>query len=147
MHIIHGGCHCGNISYVAELTNLPAFYNPRACSCELCTSHGASYVSDKNGTLTIKIKSPDEVSRYRQGSRIADFLVCRKCGVMIGVCYEEGNIAYGSINVRSADEYDAFGEAEVAHLTQQSDEERIRRWKELWFSDVLIEHETPGAAD
>lgn len=146
MHRVKGGCHCGNISYVAELPHAPSSYTPRFCSCELCTSHGASYVSDKNGTLSIKIKDPDEVSRYQQGSRIADFLICRKCGVMTGVCYEENGVVYGSINIRSDREYDTFGEGEVAHLTQQSDEKRIRRWKAIWFSNVRFENESPAVA-
>ncbi|MEJ2407384.1 MAG: hypothetical protein P8171_24530 [Candidatus Thiodiazotropha sp.] len=102
-------------------------------------------MSDNNGRLTIRINNPDEVSRYRQGSQLADFLICKKCGVMVGVCYEEDGAVYGSINVRSVEEYDAFGTTEVAHLTQQSDEERISRWKAIWFSNVAIEYGSPGA--
>ena len=147
MHRVQGGCQCGNITYLAELSHSPSFYHPRSCSCDFCTSHNASYVSDKSGTLKITIQNPGDLIRYRQGSRLADFLICRKCGVMTGVCYEENTSVYASINVCSTDEYDAFAESEVAHLTQQSDEERIRRWKDIWFANVVIEYQTLQAAD
>ncbi|MES9828365.1 MAG: hypothetical protein ABW201_08885 [Candidatus Thiodiazotropha sp.] len=141
MREIHGGCHCGNITYEIELPNALETYNPRECDCKLCTTHGASYVSDKNGTLNIKIKNNEYVSKYRQGSRIADFIVCKKCGVMTGVCYEEGGVIYGSVNIRATREYGEFGKGQVAHLTELSDKERIARWKDLWFSNIKIESE------
>lgn len=138
MHIIEGGCHCGNIAYRAELPEALSTYVPRACDCRLCTSHGAAYVSDRAGALAISINVEGDVSRYRQGSRIADFLICRKCGVLVAVCYEDGGRRYGSINVRSAPMSD-FGEIQTVTLTHMTDEERIRRWKTLWFADVRIQ--------
>ena len=141
MNIIQGGCHCGNISYVAEFPKQLSVYNPRACDCKFCSSHAAAYASDRRGSLRIKIINDLEVSKYRQGSRIADFLICKKCGIMTGVCYEESGRIYGSINIRSTSEYDAFGDSQSLHLTQSSDEARIKRWKDNWFSNVLIEYE------
>lgn len=135
---VQGGCHCGNISYVAEFTNELDTYKPRLCDCKLCTSHGASYASDRNGKLAISIRNDSDVSRYRQGSKIADFLICKICGIMIGVYYEEDGSVYGSINTRSANEFSAFGEGQVAHLAQLSDEDRINRWKQYWFADVVF---------
>jgi len=61
-----GGCHCGNISYVIEISNDPASCKPRACDCQFCTTHGASYVADKKGSLAIKIKNEAELSKYRK---------------------------------------------------------------------------------
>lgn len=141
MYKVLGGCHCGNISYVAEMSNELSSYKPRACDCKLCSSHGASYASDSKGSLTIKIKNKAEVSKYRQGSRIADFLICKNCGVMTNVIYEEEGCIFGSINTRSANEFEKFADAHIAHLTQLDDKERIKRWKEIWFSNVKVEHE------
>ncbi len=136
-----GGCHCGNISYVIEIPNDPASYNPRACDCQLCTTHGATYVADKKGSLAIKIKNEAELSKYRQGSRIADFLICKNCGVMVGVCYEEQGCIYGSVNTKAIQGSNDFGESQVISPKQLTDEERIKRWKEFWFSNVKIEYE------
>jgi hypothetical protein len=80
------------------------------------------------------------VSKYRQGSRVADFLICKNCGVMIGVCYEEDGRIFGSINVRSTTVYSNFGEAQAMKFSQLSDEERISRWKQYWFENVLIQY-------
>lgn len=141
MHMIQGGCHCGNISYIAKFQNEPSSYTPRVCDCKLCSSHGATYAADNNGILSIKIKNKNDVSKYKQGSRIAEFLICKICGVMIGVCYEENDSTYGAINIRSAHDYRAFGKSHPTHLTQLTDEDRIKRWKKLWFSNVKIEYE------
>ena len=142
MYKVLGGCHCGNISYVAEMQNEPSTYNPRSCDCKLCTSHGASYASDNSGTLIINIKNESEVSKYRQGSRIADFLICKNCGVLTNVIYKDNGNVFGSINVRSAIDFAKFGEGHVVHLARLGDEERIKRWKEVWFSNVKIKHKT-----
>ncbi|MES9821944.1 MAG: hypothetical protein ABW161_15825 [Candidatus Thiodiazotropha sp.] len=141
MKKVLGGCHCGNITFEAEMTKEPSAYNPRSCDCKLFTNHGASYASDNGGTLKIRIKNNSEVSKYRQGSKIADFLICKNCGVMTNVIYEEENVVFGSINVRATVNYKSFGEGQVTHLTQLSDEERIERWKNIWFPDVNFEYE------
>ncbi len=142
MHKITGGCYCGNISYEAEMPDAPSFYKPRSCSCRFCTSHGAAYASDSRGTLTIRIKSANEVNKYRLGSQIADFLICMNCGVLTNVCYEEDGYLYGSINIRSAKDSASFGEGHKAHLAELSDDERIERWKKYWFPNVKIGYES-----
>jgi hypothetical protein len=60
---------------------------------------------------------------------------------MTGVCYEDDGRVYGSINIRCSDAYGLFGASKEMCLTELSDEERVRRWKENWFSSVVIEHE------
>ncbi|VAW90596.1 hypothetical protein MNBD_GAMMA21-37 [hydrothermal vent metagenome] len=137
-----GGCHCGNISFVIEISNDPASYNPRACDCPLCSTHGASYISDKKGSLAIKIKNEASLSKYRQGSKIADFLICKNCGVLVGVCYEEQGCLYGSVNTRAIQGSHDFGERQIISPRQFTDVERIKRWKDLWFSNVKIEIKT-----
>ena len=141
MYKVLGGCDCGNISYLAEMQNEPSSYAPRLCDCNFCTSHGAAYASDSKGTLTIKVKDECEISKYSQGSRNADFLICKNCGVLTNVLFEQSGHIFGAINVRSANDYSKFSEGQVLHLTHLGDKERIGRWKEYWFSDVKIEYE------
>ena len=140
MSVILGGCHCGNISYIAEFRHDLASYAPRACDCGFCSSHGALYASDSGGRLKISVNDLEQFSRYRQGSGIADFLICKNCGVMTGVCYEESGRVYGTINVRSTAEPALFGEGRAARLAQLSDSERVGRWKSVWFPDVEFEY-------
>lgn len=141
MHKVAGGCHCGNITYLAEISHDLSVYNPRVCDCEFCTTHGASYMSDRNGTLKFKIKTAKALGKYRQGTGIADFLICKNCGVLVGVCYEERGIVYGSLNTKSLHTNSGFGEFQVISPMQLTDEERIKRWKKFWFSNVEIEYE------
>ena len=81
------------------------------------------------------------LSKYRQGSKIADFLICKNCGVLVGVCYEEQGCIYGSVNTKAIQGGNDFGESQIISPKQLTDVERIKRWKELWFSNVKIEHE------
>jgi len=141
MHKVTGECHCGNISYLAEISYDLSVTKPRACDCEFCTTHGASYVSDRNGSLKIKIKKAIELSKYRQGTRIADFLICKNCGVLVGVCYEEHGIVYASLNTKSLHTNNELSESQIISPKQLTDKERIKRWKEFWFSNVKIEYE------
>ena len=138
MHTITGGCHCGNITYKAEFPNEPSTYIPRKCDCKLCTSHGASYASDNDGYLSITIKAESNVSKYRQGSKIADFIICKNCGIMTGLLYEENGTTYGSINIRSSNKFSAFGKGQEMHLTQLNDAKRTSLWKKHWFSNVNV---------
>ncbi len=136
---IEGGCYCGNVSYVAELTEPVSNYTPRSCDCVFCTSHGASYISDSKGKLTLAIKNESELNRFKQGSGIADFLICRNCGNAVGAIYEEGGCLYGAINSNTLRGSVETGESQSVSPEKLSDPEKVSRWKELWFSEVSFE--------
>lgn len=140
MHHTSGSCHCGNISFEISTSIEPFAYNPRACDCEFCRKHNASYLSDRNGALLIEIKNKLMLNKYKVGSGIADFLVCNKCGVMVGVCYElQGNI-YGAINTNAVNQDVQYGEEVVISPRLLTDIERIDRWKNIWFNNVQVEY-------
>ena len=82
-----GSCFCKNISFVMELTQPLNQYNPRECNCDFCQKHGSAAISDKDGTLDIKIKDLQLLSKFWQGSNLAEFLICKICGVFVAVCY------------------------------------------------------------
>jgi hypothetical protein len=141
MNKIQGGCHCGNIKYSAVVTNDIAKYLPVACSCNFCTSHGASYISDSRGSLSINIKNKSNISEYRHGSRIAYFLICKTCGILTNACYEEKGNTFSSINILSLNLNYDFGKAHSANIIDLSDEEKINLWKKYWFNKVAINYE------
>src|SRR5690242_281873 len=93
-----GGCHCGNIRLEIDLIRTPGAYSPRACDCDFCRKHGASYVSDPDGSLTVRVQEEGRLVRYRQGSGTAVCLVCANCGVVVGVVYDEAGKTFGAIN-------------------------------------------------
>jgi hypothetical protein len=140
MHYISGGCHCGNISIEMKVSNEPEAYNPRACDCNFCSKHGASYISDRNGTLKIITNEENNLNKYKVGSGIADFLVCNKCGVLVGVIIEAQGKTYGSINSKAACSNVKYGNDQKASPKLLTDIEKINRWKNIWFNDVQLEY-------
>jgi hypothetical protein len=131
---VNGGCHCGNILVEIELPRPPDTYTPRACDCEFCSKHGASYVSDPKGSLVVRTRDASEIRMYRQGSGQAEFLLCSNCGVLVGVFYRTEGKLYGTVNAKVVGT--EFGAARPASPKQLSDRDKVQRWQELWFPNV-----------
>lgn len=136
-HRYSGGCHCGNIEFEMVLSAPSASYSPRACDCAFCRAHAASYVSDPQGKLEIRVKDATNLSKYRQGSGIAECLICKICGVLVGVSYNEGGHLYATANSKAV-KNSAFGAETVVSPKTLSDPDKIGRWKDVWFSVVAI---------
>ena len=135
-----GGCYCGNITFEMETTSKLNSYSPRACDCNFCTKHSASYISDNNGKLIIYAKNESNLNRYKQGNEIADFLICKICGVLIGACYEDRSRLYATINSKAVDrDFDFVTDTVVSPKTLNGDRKK-QRWRDFWFSDVDFKH-------
>lgn len=134
-----GGCHCQNIVLKLEITARQSMGPPRACDCNFCLKHGAAYISDNNGRLFIGVKNVSKLSKYRHGDRIAQFLVCQVCGVLVGVSYRDGDCLYASVNSKAIAQSEDFGTATVVSPQTLSAAEKSQRWQTAWFRDVTIE--------
>lgn len=134
---LQGGCHCNNIRVTIELPKPLGEYRPRACDCAFCRKHGASYVSDPQGALRIELEAPQRLGRYRQGNEIAECLFCANCGVLVGICYRENGRLYAAVNSAVLDGA-GFGEKIPVSPGALDASDKVRRWKELWFSDVTL---------
>ena len=132
-----GSCHCGNVSLKIEVTSKLNTYSPRACDCSFCTKHGAAYVSDKDGKLTIYVRNKNDLSKYQHGSQTADFLICKICGVLVGVCYEHQGHLYATVNSKAIDNNEFKPETIVSPQMLNKDE-KIQRWQDVWFADVSL---------
>jgi hypothetical protein len=138
MHKMSGGCHCGNIRVDLELTRAPGTYTPRACDCDFCRKHGAAYVSDAHGSLLIRIEDQGNSGKYRQGSGLAEFLLCRNCGVLVGVLHRGASGLYAAVNVNATDVRTDFGAEQPASPKNLSANEKTQRWQEIWFANVKL---------
>lgn len=138
MFNLKGGCHCGNISVDIQLADSPNTYSPRACDCDFCRKHGASYVSDPKGSLQIRIKDQKLLGKYQQGSGSADFLFCLKCGVLIGVCYQDAKKIFAAINSKIVSNT-SFDSEKTVSPKALSPKDKVSRWREVWFPNVSIE--------
>ena len=135
-------CPCGNLSVRGEFSRPANEYTPRACDCEFCRKHGATYVSDPEGALAIHCRSSADTLRYRQGSGTAEFLLCRRCGVLAGVLWSDEGKSYAALNARILDNPATLGAAQPASPRQLPLDERKDRWRRLWFADVRITQDT-----
>jgi len=133
-----GGCHCGNIRVNLELSRTPDTYSPRACDCDFCRKHGASYVSDPDGSLCIYVKNTHFLGKYRQGSGIADCLLCTNCGVLVGIAYKDEGQLFAAINSQVVEDGIKFGEKKSVSPKTLTTSEKADRWKGVWFPNVTL---------
>lgn len=114
-------------------------YSPRACDCDFCVKHGASYLSDPKGSLVIDVNDGRLLRRYRLGSGTAEMLLCGNCGVLVGGIYqaEEAGL-FAAINSKIIDGGVAFAEARTVSPQTLSSGEKTARWQQLWFANVTL---------
>ena len=132
-----GGCHCGQLRVEFSSGLNPAGFTPRACDCSFCRKHGAAYVSDPAGRLSVTFR-PGALHRYRQGSNTAEFLICSQCGVLVAVTFEHDSRIYGAVNIGCLDARTEFGSPAPTSPQALSPGEKVSRWLKLWVPDVLI---------
>ena len=137
MQHLRGQCHCGNITLQIALTGSPESYRPRACDCDFCRKHGAAYLSDPEGSLTIEVADADLGRRYRQGSGAAQMLLCGQCGVLVAALYEDAEDRLGAVNVRAL-RGAALGQPEPISPKTLTADQKIARWRRLWFRNVQV---------
>src|SRR5262245_63769211 len=99
--LINGTCHCGNISFALDWLPTPSEIPARACGCTFCTKHGGVWTSKADGALKIAVEDPSLVSKYEQGTRTAEFHVCRRCGVVPVVTSSIDGRLYAVVNVNT----------------------------------------------
>jgi hypothetical protein len=102
----------------------------RACACSFCRAHGARTVADPAGLFEVWADDWSLVEPYRFGSRTADYLVCRRCGVYVAALCDTAAGLRAVVNVNSLADRAAFtrmpaapdydGEATEARLARRA---------------------------
>lgn len=133
-HTLTGGCRCGKVTLEVHLTSEPKGYNPRACDCDFCREHDAAYVSDPNGSVVVQVDAMSSLKFVRQGSELAEFILCKACDQLVGVRWQQR----GSVNTRVLAERASFGKEVLASPKHLSAEQKTARWGELWFPEFEI---------
>ena len=142
LHKHPGGCHCGNIRVVAELTTTAPETTVRACPCTFCRAHGARTASDPQGSLKVWAQDWTLVTRYRNGTQTADFLICQKCGVFVAAVIAGEAGPMGVVNVNALTDQHLFTKAPVSLDIGKEDGEdavayRLRRRAATWMPAIL----------
>jgi hypothetical protein len=131
--MLDGSCHCGALSLRLDTARPPAELPVRVCGCSFCARHRPRYTTDPAGHVTIRAASEPVLGRYRFGLRLADFLLCRTCGVFVAA-FEPGPPGRAVVNlavldragelVGDATSFTAYDSEDVA--TRQA--RRARSW-------------------
>lgn len=131
--MFEGGCHCGALTVEFDTARAPGELPVRLCGCSFCARHRPRYTSDPSGHMTIRSAAEASVNRYRFGLRLADFLLCRTCGVFVAA-YEPGDPGRAVVNLavlaRAAEfmaepvRFTAYDDEDVATRTAR----RARAW-------------------
>jgi hypothetical protein len=100
-HRHEGGCHCRNLEFVFDASAPLETLGLRADQCSFCRAHAARYTSDPNGAISLSVREAGALIRYRFGLRLADFLICARCGVYIGSLMEDAGRSWFTINVNT----------------------------------------------
>ena len=134
---IHGGCHCGNLTFtldwVGERPEIPA----RTCGCSFCVKHGGTWTSNPKARLAISVRDASLLTKYTFGSKTAEFYVCSKCGIVPVVTSQIDNHVYAVVNVNTFENVDGAMLSRTAVSFESEDVEgRLARRKRNWIADV-----------
>jgi hypothetical protein len=135
--LIHGRCHCGNISFSLAWDPDPAEIPARACGCSFCVKHGGVWTSNPRGSLEVRIDNPDQVSKYAFGTKTADFHVCARCGIVPVVTSRVDGRLYAVVSVNA---FEGVAPARLkrspANFDGEGTDSRLERRKRNWIPDV-----------
>lgn len=135
--LIHGSCHCKNISFTLTWEPEPVEIPVRACTCSFCAKHGGVWTSNPNGLLAIKIDDPALVSRYVFGTRTAEFHICSRCGVVPLVTSRIDGQVYAVVNVNVFEGVEpSLLRAASASFDGEDEGARLARRKTNWIANV-----------
>jgi hypothetical protein len=128
-----GSCHCGTIQISLDSPKTPQEMRVGRCGCTFCRRHGARTMGDPTGSVSFRGAAKD-ISRYRFGLGITDYLLCAKCGTYVGAVMEDDGRAIGIVNVNALDIRDTFDAAPPLHHYDGEDAERRRaRRRKFWM--------------
>jgi hypothetical protein len=135
--LIHGKCHCGNISFSLTWEPDPVEIPARACTCSFCTKHGGVWTSNPGSALKVTVKDPPLVSRYGFGTRTAEFHICARCGIVPVVTSRIDDHLYAVVSVNAFEGVDpSLLRRSPASFDGEGNDTRLARRKRNWIADV-----------
>lgn len=136
--MLDGSCHCGAITLAFAPSRAPAALPVRICGCSFCRKHRPRYTTDPTGRVELRVAAEETVSRYRFGLGLADFLICRRCGVFVAAV-EPGEPGRAVVNLdvlARADDFTAEPTAFTAFDTEDVATRSARRAR-AWTPAVV----------
>lgn len=131
-----GGCHCGAVTVVLAWPEARGITAARCCGCDYCGLQAPVWTSHPDARLSVTA-APDALTAYRFGTRTADFMHCRQCGVLLAaICVLEGR-QYAVVNLRIFPALDITALAtESMDYDGEETGDRLRRRQRYWIGQV-----------
>jgi len=127
-----GSCHCGLNTVELVTQKTPEAFEVRACQCTFCRIHGALSISDPAGRLTYVSPGPGALLEYRFGLKLADFLICSRCGSYLGAYMSDETGSYGVLNLNVLTDRDRFASPRPMVYEGESNADRLARRRARW---------------
>ncbi|HEY2628524.1 MAG TPA: hypothetical protein VGI57_05320 [Usitatibacter sp.] len=135
--LIHGACHCRNITFSLRWDPDPAEIPARACTCTFCAKHGGVWTSNPKGALRVAVEDAAQVNEYAFGTGTARFHVCTRCGVVPVVTSTIEGHLYAVVSVNAFENVDpAMLKRAPASFDMESQDTRFERRARNWIADV-----------
>jgi hypothetical protein len=135
--LIHGKCHCGNISFSLTWEPDPAEIPARACTCSFCVKHGGVWTSNPSGALKVVVEDPSLLSKYAFGTRTAEFHTCSRCGIVPVVTSRIDGHLYAVVSVNAFEGVDqSLLRRASASFDGEGNESRLGRRTRNWIANV-----------
>ena len=137
--LIHGSCHCGNVTFELDWKRSDDAIPARACGCTFCVKHGGVWTSNPSGALEVRIQDSSKISKYSFATGTADFHICARCGVVPVVTSTLDGHLYAVVSVNAFDNVDP-SMVRKAPITFEGEEmgSRLARRKRNWIADVTF---------
>ena len=138
---LHGQCHCGNLALTLDGMGGPesSMIPARTCTCSFCVAHGCLWTSAPDGALELRVVDETLLTRYRFGTKTADFLLCARCGVVMACVCEIDGHRYAVVNIKAMRNIDP---SRLQHAAIHTDGEetgaRLARRQRHWISRVRL---------
>jgi hypothetical protein len=127
MTTLRSRCHCGNLEVTLETALPPEALPVRECQCSFCRRHRVRATSDPHGSVRIRVRAAEDLTRYSFGMRTADFLICKRCGnYLAAVMTTPDGRAYATVNLNLFEEVQRFTQPAVAVSYDDETEEQRR---------------------
>jgi hypothetical protein len=134
-----GACHCRNLELSFESDQTPLELGLRADTCSFCAKHHALYTSDPAGALRLVCREARLLERYRFGTKTADFLLCKSCGVFVAAYMPESSLAVVNVNVLEARAAFLVADVQVVGFDGESPAQRVARRAARWTPVIAFD--------
>jgi hypothetical protein len=138
-HEHEGACECGAVQFTYRCRQSLEDISARACQCLYCEPRAATYLSDADAALQVRLRDSRYVYAHRFGTSTADFMHCAVCNVQVFVrCEIEGH-TYALVSAPALREFSRLKVFVPMDYDGENLPERLLRRARLWIPELRIQ--------